>query len=146
LRQGRIVYRESPNQVDFYEYHRWASDPGAAVTTALVEGLRATHQTSLEEPVFAKDQSDYVLSGRLERLDEINYGGGVKVETKLSAVLKNSRTGAVLWSGEVDRESNVDRRDVNHVVQQMSNALEAGVDELLGDVERRIAETNEATP
>jgi uncharacterized lipoprotein YmbA len=145
LRQGRIVYRQGPNQVDFYEYHRWASDPGAAITTALVEGLRSTQRISLEEPAYGQDQSDYVLSGRLERLDEIDYDGGVKVQTKLSAELKSSRTGAVVWTGEVTRESTVDRRDVRDVVQQMSNSLQASVDELLGNVERKIAETNEAT-
>jgi uncharacterized lipoprotein YmbA len=145
LRQGRIVYRQGPDQVDFYEYHRWASDPGAAVTTALVEGLRSTQRISLEEPAYGKDQSDYVLSGRLERLDEIDYDGGVKVQTKLSAELKSSRTGAVVWTGEVTRESTVNRRDVKDVVQQMSNALQASVDELLGNVERKIAETDEAT-
>ena len=37
LRQGRIVYREHPEQVGFYEYQRWATDPGATVTAAVVE-------------------------------------------------------------------------------------------------------------
>ena len=35
LRQGRIVYREHPDQVGVYEYHRWAVDPGAAVWSRL---------------------------------------------------------------------------------------------------------------
>ena len=34
LRGGPIVYRESPEQLDFYEYHRWAVDPRRAVTGA----------------------------------------------------------------------------------------------------------------
>ena len=42
LRQGRIVYSQTPGEVGFYEYHRWAVDPGAAVTTAMVEALRAS--------------------------------------------------------------------------------------------------------
>ena len=32
LRQGRIVYRQTPEQIGFYDYHRWASDPGQVVT------------------------------------------------------------------------------------------------------------------
>ena len=35
LRQGRIVYRQAPAEIGFCEYHRWASDPGAMVTTAI---------------------------------------------------------------------------------------------------------------
>ena len=40
LRQGRIVYSQTPGEIGFYEYRRWAVDPGAAVTTAMVESLR----------------------------------------------------------------------------------------------------------
>jgi uncharacterized lipoprotein YmbA len=36
LRQGRIVYREAPEEVGFYDYHRWATDPGATVTAAMI--------------------------------------------------------------------------------------------------------------
>src|ERR1700761_3565351 len=146
LRQGRIVYRESPNEVNFYEYHRWASDLGAAITTALVEGLRSPSRIALEEPAYNKDQSDYVLSGKLEELDEIDFEGEVKVAAKVSAKLKDSRTGFILWSGGVHRETTVDRRDVDDVARQMSNALQASVNELLGSVEKTIAEANEAKP
>jgi len=41
LRQGRIVYSQTSGEVGFYEYHRWAVDPGAAITTAMVEALRS---------------------------------------------------------------------------------------------------------
>ena len=40
LRQGRIVYREAPEEVGFYDYHRWAADPGATVTTAVIAMMR----------------------------------------------------------------------------------------------------------
>src|SRR5262245_41364405 len=42
LRQGRIVYREAPEEVGFYDYHRWAADPSAAVTTAVIASLRSS--------------------------------------------------------------------------------------------------------
>jgi len=41
LRQGRIVYRQSPQEVGFYDYHRWASDPGQIVTLAVIDALRS---------------------------------------------------------------------------------------------------------
>ena len=41
LRQGRIVYSQTPGEVGFYEYHRWAVDPGEAITTTIVEALRS---------------------------------------------------------------------------------------------------------
>ena len=86
------------------------------------------------------------MSGRLEELDEIDYEGGVKVAAKVSAKLKNSHAGIIIWSEDVYREPTVDRREVNDVARKMSNALQASVDELLGRVEKKISESNEAKP
>ncbi|HKN16793.1 MAG TPA: ABC-type transport auxiliary lipoprotein family protein, partial [Candidatus Sulfotelmatobacter sp.] len=41
LRQGPIVYRTTPEEIGFYEYHRWAADPRTLVTSAVVDHLRA---------------------------------------------------------------------------------------------------------
>ena len=41
IRQGRIVYRESPEQVGFYEYHRWAEDPADSVGQSLLRQIMA---------------------------------------------------------------------------------------------------------
>jgi len=138
LRQGRIVYRESPDQIEFYEYHRWAADPGATVTTAFIEALRSANAFSTVAPYDGQDRPDFLITGRLERLDEIDYGGGVRVEAKLSAVLTNLRTGAIIWSGDAAETSNVDSRDLNSVVAEMSHALQGSIDRLLSDMELQI--------
>lgn len=137
LRQGRIVYREAPDQIGFYEYRRWAADPGATVTTAFIEALRSANAFSTVAPYDGQDRPDYLITGRLEELDEIDYGGRVRVEARLSAVLTNLRTGAVVWSGDVSETSNVDKREVNSVVTEMNHALQAGVNELLSNMEQQ---------
>ena len=35
LRQGAIVYKTSPEQIGFYNYHRWAVDPREFLTNAV---------------------------------------------------------------------------------------------------------------
>jgi uncharacterized lipoprotein YmbA len=42
LRQGAIVYKTSPEQIGFYNYHRWAVDPREFVTNAVGGHLRAS--------------------------------------------------------------------------------------------------------
>jgi ABC-type uncharacterized transport system auxiliary subunit len=137
LRRGRIVYREAPTQIGFYEYHRWAADPGATVTTAFIESLRSANAFSTIAPYDGRDRPDYLMSGRLEKLDEVDYGSRVRVETKLSAVLTNLRTGAIVWSGDATETSNVDKRDVNSVVAEMSRAVQANIDRLVGNMEQQ---------
>ena len=141
LRQGRIAYRLTPEKVGFYDYHRWASDPGVVVTSGVIDCLRSANLFSVVEPYAGQEHPDYLLSGRLERLDEVDYKDGVQVEVKLSAQLVNVRTGASVWSGAVTKTSNVSTRDVNSVVVAMSHALQAGIDQLVTDMEKHLPET-----
>jgi ABC-type uncharacterized transport system auxiliary subunit len=140
LRQGRLVYSKAPGEIGFYEYHRWAVDPGAAVTTAFVESLRSGKLFSSAAPYDGQASADYLLTGRLEKLDEVDYGGGVRVEAKLSAELTNLRTGAVVWTGGADETSRVESRDVNSVVAEMSRALQGSIDRLVTGMEQRVSE------
>jgi ABC-type uncharacterized transport system auxiliary subunit len=140
LRQGRIVYRQTPEEVGFYDYHRWASDPGVVVTTGVIDSLRSANLFSVVEPYAGQERPDYLLSGRLERLDEVDYKSGVQVEVKLSAQLVNLRTGAAVWAGAVTKTSDVGSRDVNSVVVAMSHAVQGGIDQLVADVEKQLPE------
>ena len=145
LRQGRIVYRETPDQIGFYEYHRWATDPGVAISTAVVYSLRANHSFSLVGPYDSGQRPDYLLTGRVERLDEIDYGGRVRVEAKLSAELTNVRTGAVVWSGSANQTSNVDTLNVNSVVTEMDTAVQESIRQLLGGMQEQLSRTGSGT-
>jgi len=141
LRQGRIVYRQTPQEVGFYDYHRWASDPGLVVTAGVIDSLRSSNLFSIVEPYAGQEHPDYLLSGRLERLDEVDYSSDVQAEVKLSAELVNVRTGASVWAGAVTKTSNVNTRDVNSVVIAMSHAVQAGIDQLVADMEKQLSET-----
>ena len=81
------------------------------------------------------------MTGRLEKLDEIDYGGEVRVEAKLSAELTNLRTGAIVWTGDASQTSRVERPDVNSVVAEMSHALQESMDQLLTSMEQQVSRT-----
>ena len=141
LRQGRIVYSQTPGEIGFYEYHRWAVDPGAAVTTAMVDALRSGRLFSTVARYDGHDRSDFLMTGRLEKLDEIDYGGEVRVEAKLSAELINLRTGSIVWTGDAAQTSRVEGRDVNSVVAEMSHALQESLDQLLTGMRQQVSRT-----
>jgi glycogen debranching enzyme len=60
LRQGPIVYRKAPEEVGFYEYHRWAADPRTLVTNAVVDHLRAGGQFSMVALYDGRPSNDYI--------------------------------------------------------------------------------------
>src|SRR5215469_321461 len=94
LREGPIVYLTSPQQVGFYEYHRWAADPRRVITNGIVERLRASGDFAQVKIYDGRPDVNYILSGRLDRLEEVDYeSGGVRVEVELSAQVIDLQSG-----------------------------------------------------
>jgi ABC-type uncharacterized transport system auxiliary subunit len=131
LHRGAIVYKTSPEQVGFYNYHRWAVDPREIVTNAVTDRLRASGNFKEVKPYDGRSDVDYILSGRLEKLEEIDYEGGVKVEVAIAAQMTNLSTGAVVWTNTVDEIGTVGRRDVPTVVSEMNRTMGCAIEKLL---------------
>jgi cholesterol transport system auxiliary component len=131
LRRGAIVYRPSAEEVAFYDYHRWATEPPKAVTEAVVDHLRASRKFTHVKIYDGRSDANYVLTGKLEKLDEVDYGGGVKVEVALSAQITDSRTGKTVWENSASETAIVDKREVSTVVSAMSQAMERTIVKLL---------------
>ena len=134
LRQGPIVYRTTPEEIGFYEYHRWATDPRTLVTSAVIDHLRASGQFSLVSMYDGRPNNDYVFSGRLEKLEEVDSQAGVKVEVAVSAQITKAATGATVWSNAVSETGTVSQRDVRGVVSGMNRTVDLAINKLLATV------------
>jgi len=131
LRQGAIVYKTSPEQIGFYAYDRWATDPRDFVTNAVIDRLRASGTFARVQAYDGSRDVDYVLSGRLDQLDEIDYQGSVKVQVAMSAEMTSIATGATVWSNAVSEIGDVNQRDVPAVVSEMNRTMERAINKLL---------------
>ena len=139
LRQGRIVYRKSPEEVGFYEYHRWAADPAETITTAMIDALRSSRLFSFVKRYDGHNQQDYLIVGRLERIEEIDYGGPVRVEAKISAELVNLGTGTTEWTGDASQMSDVENRNVDSVVRAMNRTVQNSISQLVASLDQRFS-------
>jgi len=131
LRQGTIVYKPSPERIGFYAYHRWAINPCEFVTNSVIERLRASGHFARVKPYDGRSDIDYVLSGRLEKLEEVDYEGSVKVEVAISAQMTNLATGATVWTKAVSEVGDVNKGDVPAVVSEMNRTMERAISKLL---------------
>jgi len=131
LPQGAIVYKTSPEQIGFYNYHRWAVDPREFLTNAVAEHLRASGNFAQVKLYDGHADIDYVLSGRLEKLEELDYEGGVKVEVAISAQIVCLATGAQVWINAVCGVGTVEKHDVPTVVAEMNRTMDRAIEKLL---------------
>ena len=141
LCEGRIVYRPSPEEVAFYEYHRWAMNPRQAITQYLEDGLRAQ---SLFQSVALHERGSetaYVLSGNIGRFEEVDDGRDVRVICTISAQLLDTRTRSVVWSNTASETVSVEERDMAGVVSSLSAAARTAADRLLRSMTEELPAT-----
>jgi ABC-type uncharacterized transport system auxiliary subunit len=101
------------------------------VTNAVTDHLRASGNFAQVKLYDGRPDFDYVLSGRLEKLEEIDYEGGVKVEVAISAQMTSLGTGAAVWTNSVSEVGTVGQRDVPAVVSEMNRTMERAIEKLL---------------
>jgi ABC-type uncharacterized transport system auxiliary subunit len=140
LRQGPLVYRASAEQIGFYDYHRWATDPRQFVTAAIADRLRASGNFADVTVYDGRSHADYIITGRLEKLEEVDYESGVKVKVKvkvevaLSAQMTDIRTGTTVWANSASDIENVAQRNVPAVASEMSHAMDRAIEKLLSSI------------
>ncbi len=134
LCEDRVVYRETPHRVGFYDYHRWAIDPRTALTRLLTDRIRAS---SLFESVAvggSTARAAYLLRGEIERFEEMDEKTSVHAVCTVSAEIIDVNTGAVTWRGTVSESVPVQRRDVASVVAGLGVAAVSVADRLIASM------------
>jgi uncharacterized lipoprotein YmbA len=142
LRAGPIVYRQSPEQLGFYNYDRWASDPRSAVTAAFVQTLQARGVFQSVHVFDGRATSDYLVTGTLEHLEEVDQGRDVFISVGLSAQLLDLKTGNVLWRGKSSQSTRLDHRAMPGLVAGMSQAAEQAVTRLVSSMQDRVLQAS----
>ncbi len=98
----RIVYRVDPVRLDYYQYHRWSTTPGAMVSSYLQQALSRSGRFRAVVRDAAADTAA-VLGGRVVAIEEVDASksrwlGHVSIELTLT----DPKTGEILWSHPFD--------------------------------------------
>jgi ABC-type uncharacterized transport system auxiliary subunit len=144
LKEGPIVYRQSPEQIDFYTYHRWVEDPRRVVTTAFVRRMRSSGLFQSVDLFDGHESSSCLLTGTLDHLEEVDQGATVSVEVSISARLLNLRTGEVVWQDTKSKTSKLDQRSMHGIVTQMSDDVGNLVEGLVSSMQERVSAESHA--
>jgi ABC-type uncharacterized transport system auxiliary subunit len=131
LRNDRILYYESPTQLNFYENHRWSSDPSSMVSDSLAGELSQAGVFSEVRLLPARDPVDYLLRGRLLDFEEVDYEGGAKGRVRLELTLVRVRDHKVLWSDARQAQFPAQGKEVAGVVEALNAASEQVLKELV---------------
>ncbi|MBV8552810.1 MAG: membrane integrity-associated transporter subunit PqiC [Acidobacteriaceae bacterium] len=138
LRAGPIVYRQSPEQLGFYNYDRWAVDPRSTVTTAFLATLQSRGVFQSVHLFDARSSSDYLVTGTLDHLEEVDQGKQVFINVAVSAQLSDLKAGSVIWSDTSSETAKLENRAMPGLVAGMSRATNQAITQLVSSMQNRL--------
>ncbi|HEY1817091.1 MAG TPA: ABC-type transport auxiliary lipoprotein family protein [Kofleriaceae bacterium] len=98
----RMIYRSDPVRLDFYDYHRWSTAPGAMIAGFVEKALAESGQFSAVTRE-ATATTAVVLGGRVTALEEVDvdpHHWVAHVAVELAA--RDASTGKLVWTRTFD--------------------------------------------
>ncbi len=119
----KIVYRDSPYEVQFYHYRRWIAPPKQIVTEKTYQQFRASGMFQRVVRLPSTFQIDYVLKGRITAFEEWDEGqswyGVVTIEFQLHSPNSNE----VVWEDVISERTASGKKEPAEVVKAISESL-----------------------
>ncbi len=134
----RIIYRESPFEVKYYNYRRWIAEPRHLVTEKAIAHLK---NSGLFRDVTAYPsivKLDYVLRGRLLAFEEWDaektWHGKVAIAVELYHVASDE----IVWRSSFEKMTPSEKRLPVSVVEAISKSLSACLDEMVASMRSNV--------
>jgi ABC-type uncharacterized transport system auxiliary subunit len=134
----RIAFHENQNEVNHYEYQRWAGRPADLVTNYFLHRLKDSGVYAGVSAYKEGPAADFVLTGWIHRFEEVDRGKEVSASVDLELELLNGKSRASLWRSEAECTKPLASRDVAGVTQVIHACLEETAGKLLGEVHSQI--------
>ncbi|HEY6038408.1 MAG TPA: ABC-type transport auxiliary lipoprotein family protein [Kofleriaceae bacterium] len=120
----RIVYRNTPYRLDYYNYHRWVATPGVLVGGYLEKALSRTGNFKAVLREQTADTS-LVLGGRINAIEEVDrdpkhWVGRISLELTLT----DPKTGDVVWAQPFEETEPLPEQTPEGLAKAISTALD----------------------
>jgi ABC-type uncharacterized transport system auxiliary subunit len=140
-REDRIVYSTNGETMGTYEYQRWAEPPTEMIRDMLERELRASGRYRGVTGLRSAARGDYMLRGRLYDFKEVT-GSTMIGRVAMEFELRETKTGATVWSHYYAHDEPVSGKDVAAVVA----ALDRGAQGIVGQVKAAVEQYFSARP
>lgn len=151
LRDGRILYRVGPHEVNAYQYHRWVEAPDRVVQGLLLQVLRSSGKYRAVQEQEGIIGAGYVVRGKLFDFSEVD-SSGIQARVSMEFDLYDRKSGGTVWTRYYTRDEPVEGKDVQDVVHCIErnllkglNEIAAGIDQYFGGRELEAADHKSGT-
>jgi ABC-type uncharacterized transport system auxiliary subunit len=139
-RDDRIVY-SSGESMGTYDAHRWSSPPTEMLQEVLFRELRASGKYKTVNTLRSNARGDFMINGRLYDFKEVS-GSAFVARVAVEYELRETKTGATVWSHYYSHDEPVSGKDVNAVAA----AIDRNVQGIVTQVQAGVADYFQAHP
>ncbi|MBC7186404.1 MAG: membrane integrity-associated transporter subunit PqiC [Calditrichaeota bacterium] len=137
--QERLVFRRSRHEVEFYHYHRWVESPAQLVRRCLLRDLAHSQRFRDVVPFPGHGAVDYLLSVRVERMEERDEGQAWFSCLELQCELRRAKGLELVHGWQVDEREAVAERSPAGVVQALTRCLERASARIIRETTEKLA-------
>ncbi|MDQ7064445.1 MAG: ABC-type transport auxiliary lipoprotein family protein [candidate division KSB1 bacterium] len=127
----RIIYRETPFEVNFWNYRRWIAPPNVLVTEALRQVLKADglFQDVLSYPSAVPPRM--ILTGKVTAFEEWDEQDRWLGKVAMHLTLTDLHKKTVVWEGGFEALEPAEQRNPVAVVKSINTALNRCLNEVV---------------
>lgn len=134
----RIVFRNSPYEVQFYHYRRWVAPPKLIVYEQVLKQFKASGAFKNVVEVPSTARPDYILNGKLIAFEEWDEDEKWYGKAGLSLELYHRDTREIVWKSTVTEVTSATERTPAEVVKAISISLRKLTAQAIGDIKNEL--------
>ncbi len=144
-REDHIVYGSSGENMGTYEYQRWAEPPAEMIQEVIYRSLRASGRYRSVESLRSSTRGDYLLHGHLYDFKELT-GSSMAGRLSIELELRDTKTGATVWTHLYNHDEPVSGKDVSAVVAALNRNVHRAAAEFAASLDQYFTNRPPATP
>ncbi len=144
-REDHIVYSSTGENMGFYEYQRWAEPPTEMIQQVLFRSLRVSGRYRSVYSLRSSIRGDYLLHGHLYDFKEIS-GSSMAGRVSIELELRDTKTGATVWTHLYNHDEPVSGKDVSAVVAALNRNVHRAAAEFAASLDQYFTSRPPAAP
>jgi ABC-type uncharacterized transport system auxiliary subunit len=134
-REDHIVYSSAGMNMGTYQYQRWSEPPSEMLVNVLLRDLRNSGKYRAVDILRSNSRGDYILYGRLYDFKEVS-GSALLARLTLDLELRETKTGATVWTHYYSHDEPVSGKDISAVVAALDRNAQRGMNEVKSSLDQ----------
>jgi cholesterol transport system auxiliary component len=144
-REDRIVYSSNGEDMGTYEYQRWAEPPTEMIQDVLLRTLRSSGRYRAIYAQRSSTRGDFLLRGHLYDFKEVS-GSPMSARLSLDLELRDTKTGATVWTHFYNHDETVSGKNVSAVVTALNRNVQRATNEFSASLNQYFSAHPPASP